>query len=66
MAAVSHFQIAVMLQDFNNVGDVPGSVVDVESGIGPFETAPRSRREDPLGGGLGKDLHRDRVGAGVS
>ena len=66
MAVVSSFQIAIVLQDLDHIGDAPGSVIDMERGIGPFETVPRSWREDSLSGCLGKNLHRDRVGASVS
>ena len=60
VAVVTGFEIAVVHQDAERVGDAAGCVVDYP-GIQPFKATARAWRECLLGGRLGEDIHGDAV-----
>ena len=57
---VAGFEIAVVHQNLEDVGDTTWRIVD-DRCVQPFEAASYLRCKPPPGGGFGQDLHRDRV-----
>ena len=65
MAVAARFEITVVHQGIECLGDAAGRIVD-HGGVQLFKVPACCRREDVPGGSLGKNLHGDRVAVRIT